>query len=288
MKTKMPLSQYKPKKFITVSISILVISIFTTSSSCALFQRKNLRLTTAVEENLVPEESPWKLIAAPLYIPIGIGAGLLDVFLVHPIAVIPDAGNDTLNVLWTPKGLGYYTQMGAIPFSLLATPPFFALAWSYHWLFEGGRNNRVSKDTLDYQEWKLTIKKSIEKKDLSQFEKIYNNNRQHRNLEIFIQAREVFRNEKIESDLLDSILQYWSENDTARNYILREFKNDKQVSRYVYFLNECKLPDCRKAVLDKVKNTKNPNDLASLVRIYFQIATDEEKEKFLNQLQALE
>ncbi|MCC5815229.1 MAG: hypothetical protein JJT78_10765 [Leptospira sp.] len=291
MKSKIPLSPYKPRKFISLSIPILIISIFTTTSSCALFQKKNLRLTTAVEENLVPEESPWKLIAAPLYIPVGIVAGLLDVFVVHPIAVVPDAATDTIDVLWTPKGLGYYTQMGAIPFSLLATPPFFALAWSYHWLFEDRSRSQEPEMKLSYSVWKLEIQKSIDEKNKKEFRKLfpqfYNHETSNETIHLLIQARETFSSQDIAHEILDAILIYPIENETARNYILKDYERTDDIYRHTRFIQRCNLLDCRKAVLSKLQNTKDPDKLSELVRLYISIATDEEKEKFLNQLRSL-
>ncbi|EQA36386.1 hypothetical protein LEP1GSC047_3254 [Leptospira inadai serovar Lyme str. 10] len=94
--------------------------------NCAIFNRNNTPLIVQVEKHLVPEEPVPKIIAAPLYIPIGLLAGLLDLFLVHPIMRIPNAYQDTISILWTPRPENrYVTRMAFLPFSVLLTPVIF-------------------------------------------------------------------------------------------------------------------------------------------------------------------
>ncbi|TGK44598.1 hypothetical protein [Leptospira andrefontaineae] len=96
-------------------------------SNCAVFNRNNTPLIVKVEENLVPEDTGKKIIAAPLFIPLGLVAGILDLLIVHPIIRIPDAFNDTVSLLWTPRGNGYVTNMGFLPISIVLTPIVFSL-----------------------------------------------------------------------------------------------------------------------------------------------------------------
>lgn len=96
-------------------------------SNCAVFNRNNTPLVVKVEENLVPEDTGKKILAAPLFIPLGLVAGILDLFIVHPIIRIPDAFNDTISLLWTPRGNGYVTNMGFLPISVVLTPIVFTL-----------------------------------------------------------------------------------------------------------------------------------------------------------------
>ncbi|PJZ26648.1 hypothetical protein CH352_04540 [Leptospira hartskeerlii] len=96
-------------------------------SNCAVFNRNNTPLVVKVEENLVPEDTGKKIIAAPIFIPLGLVAGVLDLFIVHPIIRIPDAFNDTISLLWTPRGNGYVTNMGFLPISIVLTPIVFTL-----------------------------------------------------------------------------------------------------------------------------------------------------------------
>ncbi|PJZ75797.1 hypothetical protein [Leptospira neocaledonica] len=108
--------------------SIAVFLIFVLGfSNCAVFNRNNTPLVIKVEENLVPEETGYKILAAPVYIPLGLVAVILDLIIVHPIIRIPDAFNDTVKLLWTPRDAGYVTRMGFLPISTAMTPVVFIL-----------------------------------------------------------------------------------------------------------------------------------------------------------------
>jgi hypothetical protein len=112
------------RKIFTFMIVIFLTSLLT---NCAIFQKKNLLLVNAVEENLIPEDKNKKILALPLIVPVGMIAGLLDVFIVHPISVLPRVGRETISSLWTSREkLGYVTRMGTIPFSTIASPPVFS------------------------------------------------------------------------------------------------------------------------------------------------------------------
>ena len=117
-----------------IILSILIFSFI----SCAGFNRKNLLLATAVEENLVPEKPPMRYIAAPLYLPLGIAGGFLDVFLIHPLRSVPRAADDTIGALWRNREGGYITKMGAVPFLTVASPVFFAAVWMVRSFFDTG------------------------------------------------------------------------------------------------------------------------------------------------------
>ncbi|EQA45706.1 hypothetical protein LEP1GSC050_2448 [Leptospira broomii serovar Hurstbridge str. 5399] len=95
--------------------------------NCAIFNRNNTPLIVRVEKHLVPEKPVPKIIAAPFYIPVGLLAGLLDLFIVHPIMRIPNAYQDTISILWTPRPENrYVTRMAFLPFSVLLTPVIFS------------------------------------------------------------------------------------------------------------------------------------------------------------------
>ncbi len=120
-------------KKIILSVFILLFSV-----SCAAFNKRNLLLATAVEDNLVPEKPPMRYIAAPLYLPLGIAGGFLDVFLVHPLRSVPRAAEDTIDSLWRNREGGYVTRMGAVPFLTIASPIFFAAVWMVRSFFDTG------------------------------------------------------------------------------------------------------------------------------------------------------
>ncbi|TGK06443.1 hypothetical protein EHO60_15505 [Leptospira fletcheri] len=113
--------KFRRRNFFTILI-FLCISCW----NCAIFNRNNTPLIVRVEKHLVPEETVPKVLAAPFYLPVGLAAGVLDLFIVHPILRIPDAYRDTISALWTPQPEnGYMTRMAFLPFSVLLTPVFF-------------------------------------------------------------------------------------------------------------------------------------------------------------------
>ncbi|EOQ89285.1 hypothetical protein LEP1GSC202_1251 [Leptospira yanagawae serovar Saopaulo str. Sao Paulo = ATCC 700523] len=288
----------------TIAKRILIIQIIVVSSlNCALFQKRNLKLTNAVEENLIPKDGNLRIIAAPIYLPLGVGAGILDVFIIHPIAVIPDAAEDTIGVLWTSQNSGYYTKLGAIPFSALATPPFFIMAWSYHWFFnDNDRPHEVDTRTTvptklnTFEDWKKKMYEAIQDKDLQKmYEYVYEFEKFRRNPEtvlILIEVRERLAKQKKqneETNLLSSILSFPSSNEKVRKYILQEFLISDSSLNFRQFIRNCKELECKSVILKKIKNLGNdPYTLTEFIKLYFEKATPEEKERFMKHLQAIE
>ena len=104
------------------SCVVLVLAL----ANCAAFNRKNTPLVALVEERLVPEKMPAKVLTAPLYIPVGMVGGILDVFLVHPVMEMPRAWDDMVDLFWTGDA-GYVTAMGSLPVRTALSPVWFTL-----------------------------------------------------------------------------------------------------------------------------------------------------------------
>ncbi len=124
--------------------------------NCSVLNKKNLVLVNAVEENLIPDEAPAKYYAAPIYIPLGIIGGMIDVFVIHPIRVIPASVNQTIDKLWVSDEKGYVTRMGSIPFLTIATPIFFTFDWMFRAFGDKNENYEDQKfnkieNQLDYE-----------------------------------------------------------------------------------------------------------------------------------------
>jgi hypothetical protein len=98
-------------------------------TGCAFFNRQNTPLLNVVERTIVPKSVSMRVALAPVVIPIGITAGALDVFVVHPIMVVPDALRDTREALWKSRVTGYVTAMGSLIPRTAVTPVVFAGAW---------------------------------------------------------------------------------------------------------------------------------------------------------------
>ncbi len=107
--------------------SLLIFIFFL--NNCAGFNKRNTPLIVAVEENLVPNKQPQKILLAPLYIPIGIVGGILDIFIIHPAIQTGSAYIDTKDFLWNIEFNGYVTEMGSLPIRALASPVVFSIDW---------------------------------------------------------------------------------------------------------------------------------------------------------------
>lgn len=156
------------------SFSFLILIFLTQLSfNCAIFQKKNLLLVNAVEENLIPEDKNKKILTLPLIVPVGMIAGLLDVFIVHPISVLPRVSRETISSLWTSREkLGYVTRMGTIPFSTIASPPVFSFFWLHYWLFDGRDNNSINPPAvLSDEEWIASLEVNYKEKEWQKLEK---------------------------------------------------------------------------------------------------------------------
>jgi hypothetical protein len=106
-----------------------VLLIFTLFIQCAAFNKKNTPLIVKVEENLIPQKQPARILTAPLYLPLGIVAGLIDIFIIHPISQIPESYKDAKTSLWDQTYNGYFTEMGSFPLRLGLTPVVFSISW---------------------------------------------------------------------------------------------------------------------------------------------------------------
>jgi hypothetical protein len=87
---------------------------------------------------MVPSSTSMRVVTSPVVVPVGIAAGVLDVFVVHPIVVLPDAARDTKDV-WTRRANGYVTDMGTVIPRAAVTPVVFAGSWAGRSFFNVGR-----------------------------------------------------------------------------------------------------------------------------------------------------
>ncbi len=112
---------------------------------CAVFDRRNTILVNAVEENMVPENQPSRALMAPIYIPVGLMAGVLDAFIVHPIRMLPRAAEDTSDALWEfSDETGYVTHAGSVVYRAGFSPIFFSLVWLARSAFIGFDDDPVA------------------------------------------------------------------------------------------------------------------------------------------------
>jgi len=231
---------FQSKKARKIILNIILVMLFIFFSNCAIFQRKNLVLVNAVEENLVPENDSAKIWASPFYIPVGILAGALDVFIVHPISVIPNAAEDTIDTLWSDKpDLGYVTRMGIVPFSLLLSGPMFALSFSYHWLFEDSSDGTdLQSEQVNYsqKEWENEIESALEANSMKKLETLLNSCNSHlkseRDVRLLIKVYEKYKNNNkvnLSNTGLYCLLAKNGYDSNIENFIVKIFLQDNSL-----------------------------------------------------------
>lgn len=79
---------------------LILITSATLCGGCAVFNRNNTPALNFVEKNLLPSEQPARALSYPLVLPASLVAVSLDMFLLHPVSVLPHAWHDTTDVLW--------------------------------------------------------------------------------------------------------------------------------------------------------------------------------------------
>ena len=95
----------------------------------AFSNRRNRVLVNCCEKVLVPENAAAKWAMAPIILPVGLAAGVVDTLLVHPASVVDDTWLDAKSLLWEPTDRGYVTECAVLPVRAILTPP--VLAWFF-------------------------------------------------------------------------------------------------------------------------------------------------------------
>jgi len=118
-----------PSSRFTASLSLLAVTLLLPAllSGCACFNKDNVPTLNFVEKHLVPESTTGQIVASPVLFPIGLVALTLDITVVHPAAVIPDAVTDTKDALWDDLDWDkmYVTECAALPWRTVFTPVVF-------------------------------------------------------------------------------------------------------------------------------------------------------------------
>jgi hypothetical protein len=98
-------------------------------AGCAVFDRDNRRTLNAMDEHLAPESTAARWAVAPVGLPAGIVALVLDAVIVHPSTVFDDAWDDTVDLLWTPRDETRFRRAILLPLVTIATPFVYLGDW---------------------------------------------------------------------------------------------------------------------------------------------------------------
>jgi len=113
----------------------LLFLVFLMAQGCAIVDKKNRRALNLLDDVIQIESTAGKICAAPIIVPVGTGAGLLDMIVVHPIVSVPKAADDTLDLIWRdPQGSDFRQILIFVP-KLIVTPFYFSGDWVLRVLF---------------------------------------------------------------------------------------------------------------------------------------------------------
>lgn len=114
------------KNRISRSLLLALPLSFVLLSGCAVAKKSNRRVLNTLDDVVRIERVGGRIAAAPLFVPVGLVAGVLDMVVVHPVASTPKAVDDTADLLWkNPRGSEFRQMMLFLP-KVVATPLVFS------------------------------------------------------------------------------------------------------------------------------------------------------------------
>lgn len=103
---------------------------------CAFTNPDNTPLLTALDGAIQPESTWAKIAMGPVFVPVGVTCGVLDVAAVHPARALAFAGQDTWRVVWANPS-GSFAQQAALALpKAVVTPVVYVFCWIGECLFD--------------------------------------------------------------------------------------------------------------------------------------------------------
>lgn len=112
----------------------LALAILLSTTACSMLRESNRRTLDLLDRELTPESTAAKVPLFPVALPIGIAAFAADLAIVHPVATVDDAWDDTEELLWRPRDESALRRVLFVPLATLATPVVFLGDWFGRWL----------------------------------------------------------------------------------------------------------------------------------------------------------
>jgi hypothetical protein len=103
---------------------------------CAVFEEDNRMLTSALDDAVEPESTGAKIALSPVFIPVGVASIVVDAVVIHPISEIPNAADDTYELVWEDPEGSYVTQTFLLAPKLVVTPVVFVFTWLGRSMFD--------------------------------------------------------------------------------------------------------------------------------------------------------
>lgn len=105
-------------------------------TACAVSRKDNRLTLNALDEHVAPESTAARWALAPVGLPVGIVAGVVDMLIVHPATVFDDAWDDTQDMLWTPRNESRFRRAVMLPLVTVATPFVYIGDWLVRSIFD--------------------------------------------------------------------------------------------------------------------------------------------------------
>lgn len=118
------------------ALGLLVLLIAALTPACAVFNPENRRVLNWLDGQVQPESTTARIALAPVGVPVGSAALVLDMAVVHPVSVIPDAADDVYELYWKPRDMDWFRKALIFPLITVATPPTFLGDWLGRALFD--------------------------------------------------------------------------------------------------------------------------------------------------------
>jgi hypothetical protein len=133
-------------------LRLAAAALLAAAAGCSMFRSDNRRTLNLLDRELTPESTGAKVALSPVALPVGIAAFAADLAVVHPIATIDDAWDDTEDLLWRPRDESALRRALFVPFAAVATPFVFAGDWLGRWLLPITSEDEDRKDRKDQKE----------------------------------------------------------------------------------------------------------------------------------------
>jgi len=118
-----------------IVMTALAAVMLSACSGCAIIDKDNRRVLNHLDEKVQFESDNAKIAASPVFIPVGLVAGLTDAVVVHPLVSLPEAYDDTSEAVWeNPGGSEFHQAMIFLP-KVVVTPLVFVGDWALRVLF---------------------------------------------------------------------------------------------------------------------------------------------------------
>ena len=115
--------------------SLPIAAVLLAVCACAPINPDNRYTLAWLDEHAVPEATAARWGLAPVAVPVGLAAWLVDGLAIHPFLVWDDAWRDTADVVWTidPADSPLYRAV-SMPLRVIVTPIVYVFDFVARWL----------------------------------------------------------------------------------------------------------------------------------------------------------